>query len=432
VIKFPHAEEPIPFGSFGMHLTPWHPASDQTPDPPRISVSKGHPAVPGQRDHVPILESGWMTNGPEVAAFEREFAAHVGARCAVAVSSGAAAVELSLRAMRLTRGSRVLLPTLAPYGVVQAIVRAGLRPVLLDVSDVTGMPTAQNVRDAARPFGKPASAMLVVHWGGDPADVEELAEVAGLSSDVVIEDASQALGASWNAVAVGGTGSACFSFCSTATMPIGDGGMVTTDDPERAGRLMVARVRGTSGAARRHVQRRHIGPHILREGGLQSSLTEQSAATGRAQLRRLTAPQLRRKELATRYDERLAGIPDLGLPHRPAEAAGEHSWQYYAVRVDRPTYTRDGVVRSLAAAGIGTTYVTPPLHHLAYCRDVSELPEGGLPGADRLIDQLISLPIHPRLADSAVDRVSEVLQATLGRTSVRSSERTPERTSGSH
>ncbi len=416
MIKFPSAEEPIPRGSSGRRLTPWHPASDQTPDPPVT-------AVPKQRDHVPILESGWMTNGPEVAAFEREFADHVGARCAVAVSSGAAAVELSLRAMRLTRGSRVLIPTLAPYGVVQAILRAGLRPVLLDVSDVTGMPTAQNVHDATRATGKPPGAMLVVHWGGDPADVEELGEAACLSSSAVIADAGQALGASRGGEALGGTGSACFSFYSTATLPIGDGGMVTTDDPERAGWLMVARAHGTSGAARRRVQHGHVGPHILREGGLQSSLTEQSAATGRAQLRRLTARQLRRKELASRYDERLAGIPDLGLPHRPVQEAGEHSWQNYAVRIERPTYERDGVVRSLAAAGVGTTYVTPPLHHLAYCRDVSELPDHGFPGADRLVDQLIPLPIHPRLADSAVDRVSEVLESSLERTSARTSGR---------
>ena len=372
-----------------------------------------------------------MTNGPEVAAFEREFAERVGAACAVAVSSGSVAVELALRALRLTRGSRVLVPTLAPYGVVQAIVRSGLRPVLLDVSDVTGMPTPQAVHQAAHGHGKPVGAMLIVHWGGDPAHVEELAEAAGLSSGAVIEDAGQALGASRGGHAVGATGSACFSFYSTATLPIGEGGMVTTDDPERAGRLTVARQRGTSGAARRHVQLGRVGPHVLREGGIASSLTEQSAATGRARLRSLAASQTRRQELASRYDERLAGIPDLGLPHRPIGEGGQHSWQTYAIQIERPTYERDGVIRSLAAAGVGTTYMTPPLHHLAYCRDVSEMPDGGLPGADRLVDRLISLPIYPRLADSAVDRVSEVLEASLGRTSARFSGRVSERSSGS-
>jgi dTDP-4-amino-4,6-dideoxygalactose transaminase len=236
---------------------------------------------------------------------------------------------------------------------------------------------------------------------------------------MMIEDAGQALGASLGGREVGGTGTACFSFYSTANLPIGDGGIVTTEDPDQALRLMVSRERGTSAAARRHVQHSHLGPHILRDGGLQASLTEQSAAAGRAHLQHLAAWQLRRHQLAHRYDERLAEVPGVGLPHRPARGSGEHAWQSYAVRIERPTYEREGAVRALAAAGIGTTYVVPPLHRLAYCRQVSELPDGGLPGADRLVDQLVSLPMYPGLADSAVDRVSEVLQTTLNRRSMR-------------
>ena len=93
---------------------------------------------------------------------------------------------------------------------------------------------------------------------------------------------------------------------------------------------------------------------------------------------------------------------------------GEHSWQSYSVRIERPAFERDGVVRALAAAGIGTTYLTSPLHQLAYCRGVSEVPDTGHPGADRFTDQLISLPLYPRLTETAIDRVGEVLEATLG------------------
>ncbi len=183
----------------------------------------------------------------------------------------------------------------------------------------------------------------------------------------------------------------------------------------------MSREHGISPAARRHVRQGHVGPHVLREGGLQSSLTEQSAVTGRVQLRRLAAWQRRRRDLALGYDVRLAGIPGVGLPHRPMALVGEHSWQTYCVRIERPGYERDGVLRALAAAGIGTTYPTPPLHQLAYCRGVSDLPDTGNPGADRFTDQLISLPLHPRLTNAAIDRVGEVLEATLGsRASTRS------------
>ncbi len=168
----------------------------------------------------------------EVAAFETEFARHLGARYAVAVSSRSAGIELCLHGLRLPHGSRVLVSTLAPIGVLQAIVRASLRPVLLDVSVLTGMPTTQDLRAAARSQEGPPRAMVVVHWGGDPADVAELAEASGLPASAVIEDAGQALGASLDERAVGGSGSACFSFYSTANLPIGDGGMITTDDPD--------------------------------------------------------------------------------------------------------------------------------------------------------------------------------------------------------
>ncbi len=149
------------------------------------------------------------------------------------------------------------------------------------------------------------------------------------------------------------------------------------------------------------------------------------------QLRRLAQWQRRRHELATGYDVRLAGIPGLGLPHRPMAGVGEHSWQSYSVRIERPAFERDGVVRALAAAGIGTTYLTPPLHQLAYCRGVSELPDTGHPGADRFTDQLISLPLYPRLTETAIDRVGEVLEATLGQSHVRPPRATRQPVSGS-
>ena len=411
MIRFPGSSPPGSASTPGLNTIPWQPA--QSPDPPRISAATDRATPARSGAAAPILASGWMTNGPEVAAFEREFADHVGARCAVAVSSGSAAIELCLRALRLPHGSRVLVSTLAPTGVVHAIVRANLRPVLLDVSVHTGMPTSRDLIAAVRAQDKRPRAMVVVHWDGDPADVAELSEAAGLPSSAMIEDAGQALGASHVAGAVGRSGSACFSFYSTAHLPIGEGGMVTTEDPDRAAVLTQSRERGISPAARRHVRQGHVGPHVLRDGGLQSTLTEQSASSGRLQLERLPAWQRRRRELAARYDACLAGIPGVALPHRPPSGGGEHAWQSYPVRIERPAYERDRVVRALAAAGIGSTFVPPPLHQLAYCRSVSELPSTGLPGADRFADQLVSLPIYPRLTNAAVDRVGEVLQEAL-------------------
>ena len=175
--------------------------------------------------------------------------------------------------------------------------------------------------------------------------------------------------------------------------------MVATDDAGRAAVLRLSRERGISPAARRHVRHGHVGPHVLREGGLQSGLSEQSAAMGRDHLQRLVSRQLRRQSLARRYDERLAGIPGLALPHRPVPGTGEHAWQRYPVRIERSRADRDAVVRALTGAGIGTIEPVLPLHRIAFCRDTCELPSTELCGADALVDQLVSLPIYSTISD---------------------------------
>ena len=348
----------------------WHPSPSYPRDPPKIAASDSIAGSAAGRGAAGVLASGWMTNGPEVAAFETEFAEQVGASCAIAVSSGSTAIELSLRSLHLPRRSRVLVSTLAPNSVVQAILRAALQPVLLDVSEDTGMPTPEHLREVVDGGVRPVRAMVVAHWSGDPCDVEALAQAAGIPPGAMVEDASQALGARYDGRAVGGAGSACFSFYSTANLPIGDGGMVTTDDTDRAALLLLSRVRATSPAARHHVRRGHIGPHVLPEGGLESSLTEQSAATGRALLRRLPSWQRRRQALADRYDAELAGIPGVSLPHRPIAGRGEHAWHFYPVRIERSRSERDALVRALAAAGVGTAAPVQPLHRVGYCREV--------------------------------------------------------------
>ena len=177
--------------------------------------------------------------------------------------------------------------------------------------------------------------------------------------------------------------------------------------------LRRTRERGFSPAARRHVLRSRLGPHVLLEGGTQASMTEQDASTGRTHLRRSRPWQRRREELAQRYDERLAGIPAVSLPHRPDLGSGAHAWQLYPVRIDRPRPEIDAVVRALATAGVGTVAPPVPLHRSSYCREVCELPDTDFRGADQLVDQLVCLPIYPRLADSAVERVGEVLRTAL-------------------
>ncbi|MFF6825373.1 DegT/DnrJ/EryC1/StrS family aminotransferase [Streptomyces longwoodensis] len=355
-----------------------------------------------------VLASGWVTGGPETERFETELAAYVGARHAVAVSSCTAALELSLRALRLPAGAPVLVPALTFCGAVQAVLHAGLRPVPVDVDPRTGMPTPATVSRAARSCGCPR-AMTALHYAGAPAPVEEYARAARLPLTHVVEDAAHALGTTVGDTPVGRLSrAACFSFYATKNLPIGEGGMVTTDDPLLAERVRRARLHGMSADAWRRHQPGGSWRYTVEEAGLKANMTDVQAAVGRAQLRHFDHWQARRAALAARYTAALADVPGIA-PLEPA-AAGRHAHHLYVVRVlDAYGTSRDDLVDVLARDGIGTSVHFVPPHHLPYFRDLLTAPPGGLPGTDALFPQLLSLPLYPDLGEAAVDRVCGAL-----------------------
>ncbi|MFJ4481526.1 DegT/DnrJ/EryC1/StrS family aminotransferase [Streptomyces longwoodensis] len=355
-----------------------------------------------------VLASGWVTGGPETERFETEFAAYVGARHAVAVSSCTAALELSLRALRLPAGAPVLVPALTFCGAVQAVLHAGLRPVPVDVDPRTGMPTPATVSRAARSCGCPR-AMTALHYAGAPAPVEEYARAARLPLTHVVEDAAHALGTTVGDTPVGRLSrAACFSFYATKNLPIGEGGMVTTDDASLADRVRRARLHGMSADAWHRHQPGGSWRYTVEEAGLKANMTDVQAAVGRAQLRHFDHWQARRAALAARYTAALAEVPGI-VPLEPA-AAGRHAHHLYVVRVlDAYGTSRDDLVDLLARHGIGTSVHFVPPHHLPYFRDLLTAPPGGLPGTDALFPQLLSLPLYPDLGEAAVDRVCGAL-----------------------
>lgn len=364
-----------------------------------------------------VLAAGWVTAGPRTLAFEREFAEWVGAREAVAVSSCTAAIELSLRALRLPAGSAVLTPTLTFCGAVHAIVHSGLRPVLVDADEHTLTVDPATVAEVAGPAR--AKAMVVQHMGGYPAAVPELAAAAGLPIDRVVEDAAHGLGAAGVGGPVGATArAACFSFYATKNLPIGEGGAITTTDHELAELLRRTRQHGMSRDAWRRYSPGAGWRYSVEVDGLKANFTDLQAAIGRAQLPHLADWQRRRAELAAGYDLALATVPGIALPPRPP--AGRHAWHLYAIRIT-PEFglTRDELAQALNLAGIGTSVHFIPVHHFPYFRELlGDAACDRLPVADRVFAQLLSLPLHPGLSDADVDYVCTRI-ADLARPRVR-------------
>ena len=356
-----------------------------------------------------VLAGGWLTTGPECARFERDLADWTGAREIVAVSSCTAALELSLRCLGLPPGAPVLTPTLTFCGAVAAIHRAGLVPVLVDTDEATLTVSPQAVAATAA-WARPA-AMIVQHMAGYPVSPLELAEAAGLPVERVIEDAAHGLGASVDGVPVGQESrAACFSFYATKNLPIGEGGAIATDDPELAARLRSLRLHGMSRSAWTRYQPGGSWRYDVADGGLKANLTDLAAALGIGQLTHLDRWQQRRGELAARYDAALEHIPGIVPPPRPRR--GRHAWHLYVIRVTA-SYgrSRDDLAAALAEVGIGTSVHFIPVHHFASFRTHLHPNQPGLPHADRLFPQLLSLPLHPGLSDLEVDQVCAQLAA---------------------
>jgi dTDP-4-amino-4,6-dideoxygalactose transaminase len=361
-----------------------------------------------QQAAVRVLASGWVTMGAESIAFEQEFGASVQAPYTVAVSSCTAAIQLALAGLGLPPGAPVLTPTLTFCGAVQAIVHAGLRPVLVDTDEATLTVSAEGVAKAAR---HGAAAMVIQHMAGYPVDGAELAEAAGIPNGNVVEDAAHGLGATVGGRPVGSFSRAgCFSFYATKNLPIGEGGAITTTDGDLAERWRRMRLHGMSGDAWRRYHRSGTWRYTVEEAGMKANFTDLQAAIGREQLRRLPAWQQRRAAIAARYDAQLAGLEGLELPPRPA--ADTHAWHLYIVRIHHRPFgiDRDTAAERLAEAGIGTSVHFIPVHHLPYFRNLLGLEAcGELSAADQIFPRLLSLPMFPGLTDSDVDRVCEAL-----------------------
>jgi dTDP-4-amino-4,6-dideoxygalactose transaminase len=250
---------------------------------------------------------------------------------------------------------------------------------------------------------------VVLHFAGFPAPVEELAAAAGLPLSHVVEDAAHALGTRVGDRPVGALSRAtCFSFYATKNLPIGEGGMVTTDDAELAAWVRRARLHGMSADAWRRYAPGGSWRYTVDEGGLKANLTDLAAAIGRAQLGHLDDWQRRRHEIAARYGAALAAVPGLELP--PSPARGRHAWHLYVVRVNAGFgLDRDELAAYLAQRGIGTSVHFIPVHHMPFYRRTARPAGAPFAGAEGAFPELLSLPMHQGLSDDEVDAVCAAL-----------------------
>jgi dTDP-4-amino-4,6-dideoxygalactose transaminase len=345
-----------------------------------------------------VLASGHYILGPEVAAFEAEFARWLGAPAALGCANGTDALVLALKALGVGPGDAVATVSHTAVATVAAIGMAGATPVLLDVEPDTYTldPAELAALLAAPPPGLgPVKAVVAVHLYGQPAAIDAICAVAARHGAAVIEDCAQAHGAALDGRAVGSWGeAAAFSFYPTKNLAaLGDGGAVATARPDLAARVRALRQYGWDAA------------RLSGEPGVNSRLDEVQAAILRVMLARLDADNARRRAVAEAYDAALAD----GATRPPARRPGAtHVFHQYVVAHG----DRDAAQARLRAAGVGTAVHYPvPVHLQPAYRGRVALGPAGCRTTERIAGEILSLPMHPHLTEGEVARVCAALAA---------------------
>lgn len=343
-----------------------------------------------------VVASGQYIRGPEVEAFEAEFAAYCGARHCVGVGNGLDALTLILLAYDIGPGDEVIVPSHTFIATWLAVSRSGATPAPVEPREDTCNIDPELIEQAVTARTR---AIMPVHLYGQPADMDAIAKIARRHGLRVIEDAAQAHGARYKGKRCGGLGDAAgFSFYPAKNLgALGDGGAVVTGDAGLAARV------------RRIANYGSEMKHEYPEQGANSRLDELQAAFLRVKLKRLDEWNARRREIAGLYGELLAGIDGLVPPLVPNWA--EPVWHLFVVRHPE----RDRLARNLAAAGIGTGihYPAPPHLSGAYRKDGARQP--GLPHSEALSRDVLSLPISPSMTNAEVNTVAHRLIQAIGK-----------------
>jgi len=358
-----------------------------------------------------ILRGDWLTTGPTVAKFEREFAKFVGTAEAVAVNSGTAALHAAVHAAGIGPGDDVLVPAMTFAASANCVVFQGGTPVFVDVDADTLLLDTASAEARVTPRTK---AIVAVDYAGQPCDYAAIGALAARHKLTVICDACHAVGGRDNGRSVGTLGHlSAFSFHPVKHMTTGEGGMVTTDRPELARQMRSFRNHGITSD---HRQREQAGSwfYEMVDLGFNYRITDFQCALGLRQLAKLPGFLARRRAIAARYDEAFADLPAVRpLSTRPGV---EHAYHLYVIRLEleRLRATRAEGFAALRAEGLGVNVHYIPVHLHPFYRRRFDTAPGLCPVAEAAYERIISLPIFPAMTDrdvaDVIDAVTKVIR----------------------
>ena len=381
-----------------------------------------------------VLQSGWLTTGPRVKRFEREFAAAVGGGYAVALNSCTAGLHLAVRALGLRSGDGVLVPAMTFAATAEVVQYHGGIPILIDCDPVTlnmdlsaAESTMTHIRAGSPPAGLPRNipvvGMMPVHVAGMMMNVDDVTAFAANHNLWVVEDAAHAFPAAWRRSSTepwqrcGERTAAvsCFSFYANKTITTGEGGMAVTEDAELAARIRLLSLHGLSQDSWDRYSGNGQWDYRILAPGFKYNLTDVAAAIGIHQLARAEEMRIARQAVAERYREELSDIGEIEVP--PADANRIHAWHLFPIRLrlEALAINRDRFVQELNAEGVSCSVHWRPLHLHPFYEQTFGWKAGDLPAASEVWRRLVSLPLFSAMRPEEVERVVSVVRNVCSR-----------------
>ncbi|HVO75575.1 MAG TPA: DegT/DnrJ/EryC1/StrS family aminotransferase [Ignavibacteriaceae bacterium] len=357
------------------------------------------------------IRSGWLSMGPKTIKFEDAFNSYIGSKKSIAVSSWTAAGHLTLEAYGIKPGDEVIVPTMTFPATAEIVCYLGAKPVIIDIEYDTLNISLDEIEKAISPKTR---AIIPVHYGGQPCDMDEILEIARKHNLKVMEDAAHALPASYKSKRVGTISDVtCFSFYATKTLSTGEGGMICTNDEEIAERCTIMRLHGINRDAwKRYVDSGSWYYEVVAPG-FKYNFTDLQASLGLPQLKKVDQMWQSRKNIAVRYTNALKDLDVIEL-HKVKEDR-ESSWHLYPIRLklEYLKINRAQLIDELRKMNIGVGVHFMPVHQHIYYNQTFNLDNKDFPVASAVFPRLVSLPIYPGMKDEHVDRVINVLTDLL-------------------
>lgn len=348
---------------------------------------------------IDTLKSNWLTMGPKTKLFEEKFAQYIGCKFAISVNSCTSALHLSLLAHGIGAGDEVIVPSFTFAATANTVVHVGAKPVFADIQRDTFNidPT-----DIARKITNKTKAIVVVHYGGQAVDLDEINKIARKNKLIIIEDAAHATGSEYNGRKIGSfVNTACFSFYATKNMTTGEGGMITTNNKKIADFLIKNRLHGISKDAWKRYAKGGNWKYEVENAGYKYNSTDIQAALGLHQLKKLNQFIKIRQKYALLYDKAFKELDGITLHKRKDNR--KHAVHLYPILLEKTN--RDKFIEKMQDLNIGTSVHFIPLHLQPFYRQKYDYQEGDLPVTEEVFAKIVSLPLYPGMTEKDINYV---------------------------